>query len=131
MAASRTSPTTRRGTAASSGRRRPTAQPWIATAVQGEGCDLFWPCFDNSLVEIGTVDLHIDVPEGLVAPGNGRFMGMTSAARTAAASGTGARSNPNNYAISLNIAPYKEIRADYQSRFGNVDPDAFLAPAGQ
>ena len=22
-------------------------EPWIATAVQGEGCDLFWPCKDH------------------------------------------------------------------------------------
>ena len=104
--------------------KTPDGQPWIATAVQGEGCDIFWPCFDNSLVEIGTVDLHIDVPEGLVAPANGRFMGMTQGDE-------GRRvwnwrtQRPNNYAISLNIAPYKEIRADYRSRFGNVIPMHF------
>ena len=27
----------------------PTGEPWIATAVQGEGCDLFWPCIDHPL----------------------------------------------------------------------------------
>src|SRR5690606_38493849 len=25
----------------------PSGEPWIATAVQGEGCDLFWPCIDH------------------------------------------------------------------------------------
>ena len=96
-------------------------KPWVATAVQGEGCDVFWPCFDNSLVEIGSVDLHIDVPEGLVAPGNGRFMGVSG-------NGKGRRTwhwraaRPNNYAISLNIAPYKLLKAPFRSRFGNVVP---------
>ena len=37
-------------------------KPWVATAVEGEGCDLFWPCFDNSMVEVGTVTQHIIVP---------------------------------------------------------------------
>ena len=27
----------------------PTGEPWIATAVQPEGCDLFWPCIDSPL----------------------------------------------------------------------------------
>ena len=57
--------------------RTPRGAPWIATAVQGEGCDLFWPCFDNSLIEIDTVDLHITVPQGLAAPSNGKLIGKT------------------------------------------------------
>jgi aminopeptidase N len=96
-------------------------KPWIATAVQGEGCDLFWPCFDNPMVEVGTVDLHITVPQDLVAPSNGVFVGLTPQ--------PGGRhtwhwraKHPNGYAIALNIAPYKVIEADYKSRFGNVIP---------
>lgn len=104
--------------------KSPDGQPWVATAVQGEGCDIFWPCFDNSLVEIGTVDLHIDVPEGLVAPGNGRFMGVTDGEDGRRIWNWRAQS-PNNYAISLNIAPYKELRGQYRSRFGNVIPMHF------
>ncbi|HET9810350.1 MAG TPA: M1 family metallopeptidase [Sphingomicrobium sp.] len=96
-------------------------KPWIATAVEGEGCDLFWPCFDNSLVEVETVDLHIDVPQGLVAPSNGRFMGTTTGKDGRVVWNWRAH-NPNNYAIALNIAPYKEIKADYHSRYGNVIP---------
>lgn len=95
--------------------------PWIATAVEGEGCDLFWPCFDNSLVEVGTVDLHIDVPKGLVAPSNGRFLGATQSGKDRAVWNWRAK-NPNNYAIALNIAPYSVIASSYKSRFGNTIP---------
>ncbi|MDQ3471608.1 MAG: M1 family peptidase, partial [Pseudomonadota bacterium] len=104
--------------------KTPAGEPWVATAVQGEGCDLFWPCFDNSFVEVGTVDLHIDVPEGLVAPGNGRFIGVTKGADGRRVWNWRARS-PNNYAISLNIAPFKELRGNHKSRFGNVIPMHF------
>jgi aminopeptidase N len=99
----------------------PAGQPWIATAVEGEGCDLFWPCFDNSLVEIGTVDLHIIVPKGLVAPSNGRLLGVHDTADGRTRYDWRAK-HPNNYAIALNIAPYKQISGTYRSRFGNVIP---------
>lgn len=98
--------------------------PWIATAVQPEGCDLFWPCIDHPLAEPKRVDLHITVPSNLSAPSNGRFMG-------AVGHGDGwttwnwSAANPNTYAIALNIGPYEEMRTDYQSRFGNVIPMSY------
>jgi len=99
----------------------PTGEPWIATAVQPEGCDLFWPCIDNPLSEPGRVDLHITVPSNLAAPSNGRFLGKQD-------HGDGwttwnwSAANPNTYAIALNIGPYEEVSAQYQSRFGNTIP---------
>ena len=108
----------------------PEGKPWIATAIQGEGCDMFWPCFDNSLVEIGTVDLHITVPEGLSAPSNGRLIG-TSKAKDGRQTFHWRTHRPNNYAIALNIAPYKSLSAPYKSRFGNTIPMMFWYLPGE
>ncbi|MFN4091477.1 MAG: M1 family metallopeptidase [Brevundimonas sp.] len=99
----------------------PSGEPWIATAVQGEGCDIFWPCIDHPLAEPGRVDLHITVPPGLSAPSNGRFLGMTTAA-DGWTTWNWSAANPNTYAIALNIGPYEAMTADYHSRFGNVVP---------
>ncbi|HEU5162993.1 MAG TPA: M1 family metallopeptidase, partial [Thermoanaerobaculia bacterium] len=103
--------------------KTPAGQPWIATAVQGEGCDLFWPCIDHPLAEPARMDLHITVPSPLVAAGNGVATGMeekegwrTYHWRTR---------NPNTYAIALNIAPYAVMTGTYESRFGNTIPLAF------
>ncbi len=102
----------------------PDGKPWIATAVQPEGCDIFWPCIDSPLAEPGRVDLHITVPSDLAAPSNGRFMGTVD-------HGDGwttwnwSAANPNTYAIALNIGPYDEVRADYRSRFGNTIPMSY------
>ncbi|WP_332655419.1 M1 family metallopeptidase [Brevundimonas sp.] len=99
----------------------PSGEPWIATAVQPEGCDLFWPCIDHPLAEPGRVDLHITVPSNLSAPSNGKFLGAVD-------HGDGwttwnwSAANPNTYAIALNIGPYVEIADTYQSRFGNRYP---------
>ncbi len=103
--------------------------PWIATAVQGEGCDLFWPCIDHPTAEPDVVEQFITVPAPLVAVGNGVDLGMTEEDgwrtyhwRTA---------HPNTYAIALNIGPYGHLRADYNSRYGNVIPLHFWHLAGR
>ena len=96
----------------------PTGEPWIATAVQGEGCDLFWPCIDHPLGEPAIVEQRIAVPAPLVAAGNGVLVGMQEA--------DGWRTwhwkakSPNPYAVALNIGPYEEIKGEYRSRYGNT-----------
>ncbi len=96
-------------------------KPWIATAVQGEGCDLFWPCIDHPEGEPARADLHITVPSDLSAPSNGRFLGKTdNGDGTTTWNWTAA--HPDTYAIALNIGPYLEMTADYHSRFGNTVP---------
>lgn len=101
----------------------PTGEPWIATAVQGEGCDLFWPCIDHPMGEPAVVTQHITVPDPLVAAGNGVAIGMdqhdgwrTWHWRT---------ENPNTYAIALSIGPYELLQGEYQSRYGNTIPLRF------
>jgi aminopeptidase N len=98
----------------------PSGQPWVASAVQGEGCDLLWPCIDHPTGKPKLVDEHITVPSPLVAAGNGIAMGMDEA--------DGWRTwhwrtkNPSTYGISINVAPYQLLSGDYRSRYGNVIP---------
>ena len=101
----------------------PSGEPWVASAVQGEGCDLLWPCIDHPQGEPQEVIQHISVPSPLVAAGNGIAEGMqeqdgwrTYHWRTRL---------PNTYAIALNIGPYELLQADYRSRYGNVFPLRF------
>lgn len=96
-------------------------QPWIATAVQGEGCDLFWPCIDHPMGEPGLVDLHITVPKPLAAPSNGRLLGIRDAGRDRRTFDWRI-TNPNTYAIALNVGPYDLLHGRYRSRYGNLIP---------
>lgn len=102
----------------------PTGEPWIATAVQGEGCDIFWPCIDSPHGEPGRVDLHITVPSDLSAPSNGRFLGKVDHGDGWTTWNWSAKS-PNTYAIALNVGPYEAVTSDYRSRFGNIIPMAY------
>ena len=98
----------------------PDGQPWVASAVEGEGCDLFWPCIDHPMGKPKQVDEHITVPAPLVAAGNGVAMGVTDA--------DGWRTwhwrakNPSTYGVSINVGPYKLLEGSYASRFGNTIP---------
>lgn len=100
--------------------KTPDGKPWVASAVQGEGCDLFWPCIDHPTGKPRLVDEHITVPSPLVAAGNGIAMGMDEA--------DGWRTwhwrtkNPSTYGISINVAPYQMLSGEYRSRYGNVIP---------
>ncbi|NJC41362.1 aminopeptidase N [Brevundimonas alba] len=99
----------------------PGGEPWIGTAVQLDGCDLIFPCIDNSNAEPGRVDLHLTAPSNLVAPGNGVFQGKTD-------NGDGTTTwnwtigDPNIYAVNVNVGPFEEVSGEYRSRFGNVIP---------
>src|SRR4029079_5867492 len=85
-------------------------KPWVATAVEGEGCDLFWPCFDNSMVEVGSVTQHVIVPKGLSAPSNGRLLGVDTLSDGRTRWNWQAR-HPKNYANATDAAPYKSAQA--------------------
>lgn len=101
--------------------KTPAGQPWIATAVQGEGCDLFWPCIDNPVFEPQRADLHITVPAGLKAPSNGVLQRVDTLPDGRTTWHWSAK-HPTIYGISLNIGPYEEIKGSYKSRFGNTIP---------
>ena len=103
--------------------KAPTGEPWIATAVQGEGCDLFWPCIDHPMGEPKQVVQHVTVPAPLVAAGNGVLTGMDE--RDGWRTYHWRAASPNTYAIALNIGPYELLEADYRSRYGNTFPLRF------
>ncbi|GAB3422532.1 M1 family metallopeptidase [Massilia agilis] len=103
--------------------KTPDGQPWVASAVEGEGCDLFWPCIDHPMGKAKVVEEHFTVPAPLVVAGNGTPLGMDEA--------DGWRTyhwrakNPSTYGISVNVAPYALLSGEYASRYGNKIPLAF------
>jgi aminopeptidase N len=103
--------------------RTPDGKPWVASAVEGEGCDLFWPCIDHPMGKPKVVDEHITVPAPLVVAGNGVATGMTEA--------NGWRTwhwrakHPSTYGIAINVGPYEVLSGDYRSRYGNTIPLRF------
>lgn len=107
--------------------RTEAGHPWIAVSCEGAGADIWWPCKDHPSDEPDFMNLRITVPEPLIAASNGRLVEVIS-------NKDGTRtfhwlvSTPiNNYAVSLNIAPYVEIREGYESTCGDRVPVFFWA----
>ncbi|MEO9215020.1 MAG: M1 family metallopeptidase [Rhodanobacter sp.] len=98
-------------------------QPWIGSAVEGEGCDLFWPCIDQPQGKPDLVDTWVTVPKTLAAPGNGVLVGITDAGNQHTYHWR--IKHPDTYAISINVGPFEELKADYKSRYGNTIPMQF------
>ncbi len=103
----------------------PDGNPWIATAVQGEGADVWWPCKDHPSDEPDSMAINITVPQPLVVASNGRL-------RATAEHEDGRRtyhwfvSTPiNNYGVAINIAPYRTVEATYTSVTGEAVPVTF------
>ena len=101
----------------------PDGQPWVASAVQGEGCDLFWPCIDHPTGKARLVEEHITVPAPLVAAGNGIALGMDE--KDGWRTYHWRAKNPSTYGISINVAPYQQLSGEYHSRYGNTIALAF------
>ncbi len=101
----------------------PTGEPWVASAIEGEGCDLLWPCIDHPEGEPLLVDEAITVPAPLVAPGNGVFLGMEE--RDGWRTYRWRARSPDTYAVTINVGPFELLSADYRSRYGNTIPLRF------
>jgi len=104
--------------------------PWIATANQMQGADLWWPCKDQPDDEAQRVLLRVTVPAGLTVATNGAFDSVREdydAVKAQASKGWNTHqwhvSTPiNTYGIALNIAPYETITREYTSVAGDTFP---------
>ena len=97
-------------------------QPWVASAVEGEGCDLFWPCFDNSLVEVGTGRPAHHRAQGPGRAVNGRAARHRPDRGRPRTLDTGAPSTRTTTRSRSTSRPYQVAHGDYHSRFGNTIP---------
>jgi aminopeptidase N len=97
----------------------PSGEPWIATAVQGGGCDIFWPCIDHPVGEPAKVDLYINVPKPLVAASNGVLINVSDEGDSKTYHWQ-TKSMHNTYGIALNIAPYELLEAKFNSIYENT-----------
>lgn len=103
----------------------PSGQPWVGNVSVLNGADIWWPCKDHPSDEVDSMALHISVDKGLTVASNGQLRGITPNK-----DGTNTHhwfiSTPiNNYAVTLNIAPYKTVQTTFRSVSGDTFPFIF------
>lgn len=105
----------------------PSGKPWIATAMQGEGCDIWWPCKDHPSGEPAAMDMYFTVPAGLTATANGVLQSVTEAGNGRQTFHWRTEVPTNTYGVALNVAPYVLIEGSYTSSNGTEIPLKFWA----
>ncbi|PWJ43748.1 M1 family aminopeptidase [Sediminitomix flava] len=96
-------------------------KPWIATACQFDGADLWFPCKDHPSDEAEHVRLNITVPKGLEVVSNGVLENVSKSGDSNTFQWI-VNSPINNYNIALNIAPYEHLKLDYTNVLGEEMP---------
>jgi aminopeptidase N len=103
--------------------------PLIDTSLWGGGCDLLFPCIDHPTRKAALIDEHYTVPAGLVAPGNGAFVGKSEKDGWVTWNWHGR--SIHTYGPVLDVGPYQILEGKYASRFGNTIPTMFFYLPGE
>lgn len=103
----------------------PSGKPWVTTAIQGEGCDLWWPCKDHPTGEPASMDLYFTVADDLTAVSNGVLIDVAEHDNGRRTFHWRTAVTTNTYGIALNVAPYVLIESTYTSSNGSEIPVKF------
>jgi len=102
--------------------------PWFATAVQTEGCDLWWPCKDTYADKPDEgVDVAITAPRGVTVASVGVLEAMEEGDDGFDTWRWTSRHPYTGYAIAINGGPYELIERDYEGVNGTTFPIQFWA----
>jgi aminopeptidase N len=103
-------------------------KPFVATANQGVGASIWWPCKDHMADEVDSLQISVTVPNGLWNISNGRLRDMKinqDGSRTT----TWFVNNPiNNYGVNINVGNYVSWKDVYQGEKGPLEVSFFVLP---
>lgn len=99
--------------------------PWLGIAIQGEGCDIWWPCKDHPSDEAESLDVYLTVPKGLTALSNGLLVAEEELGPDENRFHWHTDFPINDYGVTFNIAPYKLIEKEMTSVNGTKFPVMF------
>ena len=95
--------------------------PWISIACQGLGASVWYPCKDYQADEPDSAEIHLTVPDSLVAVGNGRLRGKTNNKDGTVTYDWAVVSPINNYNIIPYIGKYVHFGELYKGEAGKLD----------
>ena len=95
-------------------------QPWIAVSCQGIGASLWWPCKDHLSDEPDSMDIHCQVPPGLVCISNGQDKGISFDKQGNKTYNWHVSYPINNYNVSINVGDYVPLHDVYEDESGDT-----------
>jgi aminopeptidase N len=95
--------------------------------VQGEGCDLFWPCKDHFADKADSMEISLTVPKTVSAVTNGVLQSVININKYKHQFNWKLSVPASDYNIALNIDPFTRIQQSYTSVNGVSVPIEFWA----
>ncbi len=103
--------------------------PFIATACQGSGASLWWPCKDHMYDEPDSMRISITVPKGLTGVANGRLEKTSKNRKDKTETFQWFVDNPiSNYVVNMNVAGYSHYGEVYHGEKGPLDCSYYVLP---
>lgn len=99
---------------------------FIATACQGDGASLWWPCKDHMYDEPDSMLISVNVPQDLMDISNGRLRGVTNLADSTHTFHWFVSSPISNYVVNINIGDYVHFGEKYDGEKGALDCDYYV-----
>lgn len=100
--------------------------PFIATANQGDGASLWWPCKDHMYDEPDSMLISVNVPEKLMDVSNGRLRSVVKHKNKTKTYNWFVGSPINNYGVNINIGNYAHFSEVYHGEAGRLDCDYYV-----
>ena len=99
---------------------------FIATACQGDGASMWWPCKDHMYDEPDSMLISVNVPQDLTDISNGRLRGVTELADSTHTFHWFVSSPISNYVVNINIGDYVHFGEKYDGEKGSLDCDYYV-----
>jgi aminopeptidase N len=103
-------------------------KPWVATACQGIGASVWWPCKDHQADEVDSMQISVSVPPGLKDVSNGRLRRMTPQPDGYTRFDWFVANPINNYNVALNVGDYAHFSDTYMGEKGPLTLDCWVLP---
>jgi aminopeptidase N len=100
--------------------------PFIASACQGDGASLWWPCKDHMYDEPDSMLISVNVPENLMDVSNGRLRSVESKPNKTKTYNWFVVSPISNYGVNINIGDYVHFSEVFKGEKGDLDCDYYV-----
>jgi aminopeptidase N len=100
--------------------------PFYASACQGGGASIWWPCKDHMYDEPDSMLISITTPGDLMDISNGRLMGMEENPDGTLTWNWYVLNPINNYGVNINVGDYSHFSETFEGELGKLDIDYYV-----
>lgn len=99
---------------------------FIASSCQGLGASVWWPNKDHMYQEVDSMDIKVNVPNGLMNVSNGRLVHRKELNDGTTTYHWAVKNPINNYGVNINIGDYVHFGEVYQGEKGPLQMDYYV-----